>query len=326
MLLCALAVPDERNGIGMPFLDWHVVDPVTGEATRLTEAAGEAPLYGQWQTQVDGDLVYVNPEDGTSRTLIRYDLTAEEVLWETALPRLSDDPSVDWVNGLVASGDLVVVLSAAGTVLLDGDGQVLEVLAREAALGAAPERLPLLGSAEHGVGLWTDPTTGEWFAPDGTRTATLDGRPLEIDVVGGSERVAVLRRDGDLVAVDVTTGAELWQLPAQGRARALLDGRLVVSERDRLAALDVRTGEMLWEVPLGAGVDGATSPTLTDGVRIGLAGQQDGRATLTTFDLASGRQEWQTRLPEGTRDVRRIGRAVVAIAPVRGGEDFVILR
>ncbi|MBC7290816.1 MAG: PQQ-binding-like beta-propeller repeat protein [Actinotalea sp.] len=111
-----------------------------------------------------------------------------------------------------------------------------------------------------------------------------------------------------------------------GRTRALLDGRLVLSGRDRLAALDVRNGETLWEVVLDDAVEGATSPTITDGVRIALTGNRDGRMTLTTFDLASGREVWTTRLPDGTRMVERFGRAVVAVAPRGGGEDFVVLR
>lgn len=99
----------------------------------------------------------------------------------------------------------------------------------------------------------------------------------------------------------------------------------MLSDRDRLLAVDVRTGEDVWQTDLGPTVD-AAAWTLTDGLRIALTGLRDGRVTLTAFDLASGREVWDTRLPEGTLVVQRYGRAVVAVAPVAGGEQFVVLR
>ncbi|MBC7290817.1 MAG: PQQ-binding-like beta-propeller repeat protein [Actinotalea sp.] len=210
LLLCALPVQEDRDGQSMPFFDWRLVDPASGDVTRLPAVTDGSLVYGQPLTSIDGDLVYVDPVDGTSRALVRVDLAAEEVLWQTPLPALSEDPAAGWVDGLVASGDLVVVRSRAGAVLLDHDGQVLHELARDAGVGPELDQLPVLVSPTHGVGIWTSATTGTWFAPDGAPTATLEGRSFGVDVVGDDETVTLVQREGVVVGVDVTSGAELW--------------------------------------------------------------------------------------------------------------------
>jgi outer membrane protein assembly factor BamB len=324
VLLCALPVAEDEDAVGMPSLAWRLVDPTSGEVTLLPETVGKAlpvSVFGE----IDGDLLVAASRDDGSAALVRYDIGAGEVAWESPLPQ----PPDAFVDGnfreVSARGELAVVRQADLTLLFDADGQQLHRLDREQTTGPAPERLPLLLRTEHGAGVWTGRETGTWFAPDGTRTADLVGRPLDVDVVGDTERVAVLRRDGGVVGVDVTTGDELWERPLEGRARAQLDGRLVLSDRDRLLAVDVRTGEDVWQTDLGPTID-AAAWTLTDGVRIALPGLRDGRVTLTAFDLASGREVWDTRLPEGTSAVQRYGRAVVAVTPVAGSEQFVVLR
>lgn len=323
VLVCVLPDAEERDELGSPALTWRLVDAASGAVDPAPEAVMEAAMTGNAGV-TGGDLLLVAAEDDGARTLVRYDLGTDAILWEAPLPLPEADST--GTHQLLAAGELVVVRREADTLLFAAQGEELQRLEREPTTGPAPERLPLLLRTEHGAGVWTDVDAGAWFAPDGTRTADLVGRPLDVEVVGDDERVVVLRRDGAAVGVDVTTGEELWERPLEGRARVQLDGRLVLSERDRLVAVDVRTGETRWETELASDVDGATSPTLTDGLRLAVSGVRDGRATLTAFDLASGGRLWDARLPEGTRTVQRYGRAVVAVTPAAGREQFVVLR
>lgn len=323
VLLCVLPDPEEQDEFGSPVFAWRLVDAASGAVDPAPQAVAEALMTGNAGV-ADGDLLRVATDDAGARTLVRYDLATDAILWAAPLPR--PEAESNGVLQVLAAGELIAVRRHAGTVLLDAQGEELHRLEREPTTGPAPERLPLLLRAEHGAGVWTGTDTAVWVAPDGTRTADLAGRPLDVEVVGDDERVVLLRRDGAVVGVDVRTGEELWERPLEGRARVQLDGRLVLSERNRLVAVDVRTGETRWETELPSDVDGATSPTLTDGLRLALSGVRDGRATLTAFDLASGGRLWDTRLPEGTRTIERYGRAVVAVTTAAGREPFVVLR
>ncbi|EYR63726.1 hypothetical protein N866_18625 [Actinotalea ferrariae CF5-4] len=323
LALCAVTLTADQP-VGEAVADLYLVDVASGEA-EPPGVLGGRPWRWTPVNEVDGDLLLViEDEPGAPAVINRYDPEQGATVWSVPLP---DGVGLGLTTRMGAIGDVVVVSDADTTALLDGDGRELRTLNRPASPGRAPAQLPLAGSAEHGVGIWQEPDVGAWFSPEGKRTAELRGRPVELDVLGAAEPpVLVLRRDGALVGVDVRTGAELWDRPVEGRSRVVLDGRLVLSTRDRLEAVDVETGETLWQVELGPTLDGATAPTITDGVRIALPGERDGRTTMTAFDLASGRVVWESLLPAGTSRVERLGSAVFAWAPDRRTQELVLLR
>jgi outer membrane protein assembly factor BamB len=142
------------------------------------------------------------------------------------------------------------------------------------------------------------------FAPlaDGTLAAVdlergaprwrIDIAVSSTPAVGGG-RVFVAS-EGDIVAVEAASGAEVWRVSLPGTLAAPLDwdtGWLLASTTDGdLAAFRAQDGELLWRAGVGAPIAAGPSPALD---RL-YAGLDDGR--VIAVDLATGAVRWERRL------------------------------
>ena len=127
----------------------------------------------------------------------------------------------------------------------------------------------------------------------------------------GSGKVFVGTVRGDIIALDVGDGAELWRetLSSEILAPAVADfGVVVVQTADgKMYALDSETGNSRWvydtQDPIVT-LRGTANPVLSDGNAY--AGFANG--TLAAVELASGFPIWEQRLtiPEGTSELERI--------------------
>lgn len=199
-----------------------------------------------------------------------------------------------------------------------------------------------------GFGVWPSPQRGGWFDTAGSLRVDLPGAPVLERVTDGTVEEVVLVLMPLLSAVDVRTGAVLWQRgdgatrwPASLPVRA--DGMVVVPEGDRLLGVDVRTGTARWSVPAPEVLQTLGARPLTDGVRlvvtdVGPAGRDgpehpdrldpdpvdpgtgDG-VVLRAIDLATGADAWTVDAPPSARWVAGIGGRGV----LRGGDDVVVL-
>ena len=99
-----------------------------------------------------------------------------------------------------------------------------------------------------------------------------------------------------LVGLDATDGQVRWRAPgAPTGVEARVDGVLVTADRSRVVALDLRTGAELWQaVPYGTGAvsDGGTVATVEriDGVSRLVA--RDLRTGAELWRRAAGRELW----------------------------------
>nr|WP_297425615.1 PQQ-binding-like beta-propeller repeat protein [uncultured Actinotalea sp.] len=193
-----------------------------------------------------------------------------------------------------------------------------------------------------GLGVWPSPQRGAWFDTAGSLLADLPGAPVSERVTDGTAAEVVLVLSPLLSAVDVRTGAVLWQR-GDGATRwpsslpVRRDGMVVVPEGDRLLGLDVRTGAVRWSAPAPTAVQTFGARPLTDGLRLvvtdlGPADESDltdpdapaepgGAVVLRAIDLATGTDAWTVAAPPSARWVSGIGGRGV----LRGGDDVVVL-
>ena len=148
---------------------------------------------------------------------------------------------------------------------------------------------------------------------DGGAPMELDGVPWRPAVSDGSSPdVLLLRRptsttdtgedNGDVVAVDATTGEDLWSAGRMAGMVALvrLDDLVVAAGAATVLALDVRDGEVVWQdrhsgaSPLLGG--------LTDGDVVLVAQTTGGEPAVVARDVRTGAERWRAELPGLRRD------------------------
>ena len=135
----------------------------------------------------------------------------------------------------------------------------------------------------------------------------LDGVPWLPDVTDGSAPgVLLLRRpgsvydaasgNGDVVAVDPASGADLWSGGRMAGVEPLvqIEGILVTAGAGKVVALDVRSGDVVWQDR----VDGVGfSPSgLTDGDVVVLTERAGRDLALVARDLGTGVARWRASL------------------------------
>lgn len=144
---------------------------------------------------------------------------------------------------------------------------------------------------------------------DGVVVRELDGRPWGPRVADASSpEVLLLRRptsamltgeeSGDLVAVDVTTGEDLWSGGRMAGMEALvrLDDVVVAAGAGTVVALDVRDGDVLWEDRRSG-----ASPRLgglTDGEVVLVAETAGVGPALVARDMRTGVERWHLAFAE----------------------------
>jgi hypothetical protein len=132
--------------------------------------------------------------------------------------------------------------------------------------------------------------------------------------------VALVDRGGLLVAVDVRSGAVLWERPeAAWRRVARVDGTVLVVEPGSVARVDATTGEERWSRPVaGAPTERSPGPgaLLLDARRVLLGTALTGGPPVTA-ELDGGVQPWVG--PVTLRGVLRPGTGAAVLLTVDGG-------
>ncbi len=303
-----------------------VVDARTGEVLRDRSLG----LGFVAMTADAGDVVIADvARDGRVRA-VRQDPVTGEVRWIFA----SDDPlpgAGDGVGPQVPEVRLehdVVVLEGPVSWALSADGDVLAQWRSRGpagpATGGPPLEVTVLPDGRFAVG---DPgfargdgaRYGAVADAAGSDRFPIDGPVLPLVVDDGSAADVLLTvppGTGLVVAVDRRTGDRLWEVARSGAGDAIvLDGRLVVTSRNRVVAVDARTGRELW----AALHDGVVpdQQLLTDGRVVVVPTQDGGSASITALAPADGRVRWTAPGPPGVREYLAVDGGLFALTDER---------
>lgn len=250
------------------------------------------------------------PEGGVAVSRWAFDTpapTSARQVWSARLPQpLEDGDASGWVFEREAT---VLRAGTSGSIPLDlATGEPRPDAARAGVLYAEDAPLPGGGRVE-----WDRDEVGQTTAvsrvyrADGGRSVELDGVPwLPLVADGSAPQVLLLRRPtaltdtgeltGDLVAVDVTTGQDLWNAGRMPGLEPLarLDGLVVAAGAGKVLALDVRSGEVVWEESRSG-----ASPmlgALTDGELILVAEASGAGSVAVARDVRTGAERWRVDL------------------------------
>lgn len=263
MLLCEVA----GSGYGSPNTD-EMLGEVPGRLVVVDPATGgvvdEQPLDGRTVGWVGvADDVVVARRDGTRLTVARQDVAGSpappgtpraglgaEPVWTARLP-LPDGVTANQLTLRHDDGALVVE-GRVGAVLDAGDGTVLVPPLRAAEPGL-PVRVETSAS---GALVHRGGPSATWFDRRAAPRAghVVPGSPVASGPDDGSSaEILLVDRGGRLVAVEASSGTELWERPrAVWRRTARVDGAVLVVEPGALVAVDATTGEERWSRSVAA--------------------------------------------------------------------------
>lgn len=230
-------------------------------------------------------------------------------VWSTQLPEpLESIDEAGWVFHAEAE---VVRAGTVGSVPLDlATGEPRPDAARPGVLFTDDAPLPGGGRVEWDYDhVATTTGTSRVVRPDDEDVVEVDGVPwLPWVADDSSPDVLLLRRAtsvletgqfaGELVAVDATTGADLWSGGRMAGLEALvrLEDVVVAAGAGRVVALDVRDGEVVWEDRRSG-----ASPRfggLTDG-EVVLVGETAGaEPAMVARDVRTGVERWRVPLAD----------------------------
>ena len=224
-------------------------------------------------------------------------------------------------GGLTATWRTAINAGYAGPAV--ADGRVFVVDSRRIKANRAAERAVALDEQTGSV-LWTR----EWQADYSGQQLVYAIGPRATPTVDG-DAVYVLGAMGNLLALDVRTGAVLWQkdyvadfsaaIPSWGTSGApLVDGDrlicLVAGEPDaKVVALDKRTGKEVWRALSSDSEPGYSQPIIIDagGVRQLIVFHAEGFSSL---DPSTGTVHWEME--------HRVQMGIVVATPVQSGSHL----
>jgi outer membrane protein assembly factor BamB len=329
-VVCTLAAPRPAD-VGYP---GHgpgseqrlvVLDAATGQVLRDRSLG-----LGFVAMTVDaGDVVLADmAQDGRVRA-VRQDPVTGEVRWTF----VSDDPLPGVGDGVgppapeVRVEHDVVVLEGPVSWALSADG---DVLVRWRSGGPAapgtggPLEVTTLPDGRFAVG---DPgfaredgaRYGAVATAAGSDRFPIDGPVLPLVVDDGSAADVLLTvppGTGLVVALDRRTGDRLWEVARSGGGDAMvLDGRLLVTSRNRVVAVDARTGRELWTALHDRVVP--DQQLLTDGRVVMVPTQDGGSASITALVPADGRVRWTAPGPPAVREYLVVDGGLFALTDER---------
>jgi len=142
-------------------------------------------------------------------------------------------------------------------------------------------------------------------SPSGTPSGPPSGSPSAAPSPSGGAASAEAEAVSTLVAVSLTDRTELWRVPLKAEARSgvTVDGTTayVGDEDGNVVALSVRDGSQIWSVKVPGRVDAAVAAA--DGKVYAVARDADaGQATIVALAAATGEQAW-TVVPQATSTV-----------------------
>lgn len=259
---------------------------------------------------IDGDVLLVEtPEaaverDGTARVTRLDPVTGVEV-WRAEIPRADAGAGNAFASAQVLEDVVAVSWLGSAHLLAADDGASLRDPFTSNHVGVYGRHLLSLSTGS----LSADGEGGLQVTDLGSG-AVVDlsesGYPAWLPLGDASAPdVLLVEQQTGLVAVDLTTGDDLWSVPRDGELyamqRFLLDGRLALTTGTAVEVRDVVTGEVLW----------STSPPqwlhrdpVTDGRYVILleAGGPSGRVAAA-YDLVDGRRAWEAPIPNGVDEL-----------------------
>lgn len=279
--------------VGPTWAHLVVVDPRDGRLRADHTVASDVSTLGP---VLPGGLAVMTASSAGAVQVVGVDATSGDERWRRATSRAPEDPGR---VRLLPLGDMVAVLGGSGLEVVGPDGTVHRSVTLTGNAGALPLVDGRLVVADLGGTLVVDPDrdvrldgapmraafddgsvpgltlvrsgTLHAYDEDGHQRWELQGSsPTGVVVVRG---VVYLTRDGDVVAVDGSSGRVRWHhaLPVQPLA-PVTDGRVLLAALStEVVALDLGTGAVLWRAPLPAG-----HTLLTSALGLLLASPRDG--------------------------------------------------
>ncbi|WP_456788562.1 outer membrane protein assembly factor BamB family protein [Cellulomonas sp. P5_C5] len=267
--------------------------------------------------------VAVSRPDGTLVVTAADVLTGRE-RWQSVVPSAGDEPDangyVDRSTALVRAGDGIAVVTAERRItLLDGaGGSVLSRVDASDGFAADPEQGTVAAFAVDDVG--RDSTT---LLGGGGPELVLPGRLARVSADDGSVPGLVLTVGSRIHAYDRSTGRERWDVGhGLSGAALVVRGRVYLSTPDGVVAVDGSTGEELWRAPVLPGR--SMGNLVTDGQHV-LSAQQrpdepgtvtalndwPGVGELVAYRFDDGGEDWRVDLPGTLLGVESVGHTLV---------------
>lgn len=259
------------------------------DGTQVADLSGIASdAWLSTSAGVVDDLVVVAGTDGAT-TVVRATTVAGDVVWEEAFPATTTTSYGAQVT-VMPTTDGVAVASPTALRLLDTSGRTVGDVALTA------DRYVRTTAGDAVVVGSTGPDGTLVVDPHGSRV--LRGSWVASVADDGSAPGLVLTSDGDGVHAWSTDGTERWtaDLHDGGSGAIVLAGRVVLGHGTAVVALDATTGAEVWRTPdllpdSGIATDGRYVLTL-DATPGGSA-----RQDLVALDARDGGPSWRVTLP-----------------------------
>ena len=282
---------------------------------------------------VGTDVLAASVGAGGTVSVTRARMATGQVVWSVETDVVLDDGAMYAGLWPQVRDGVVELVEANGFVVFAADvetGRLVEVDQAVVPDDGAGAQLVLpdgaLVKVSSDLGTGSEHSSVVVVAPDGTERFTTLGDLWTPFVNDGSmaDRIVVRgaggRSPGELVALDVETGEELWTAPARGAGAMLqIDGVVVAGGSSYVWATDLRDGNRIWEHE--GGLTSMITP-ITDGTRVVLTAFDGGGAHLVTRDVRTGVERWRVPTLADFSSIEAVGDGIV----VAGDSETVFYR